>query len=163
MRTNPSSHNPVVQQLISLLTEGQAHATIEHILKDLPFEHAGIVPDGLPYSIWQLVEHIRIAQWDILEFSRDAKHQSPKWPDEYWPAETAPTDEQTWHYAIAMIKRDRDTFISLLTEPNVDLYTPFEHGSGQNLFREALLIADHNSYHLGQLVILRRLLQDWQQ
>ena len=159
-----SQHNPdnaLRQQLVALINGGNAHATFEDVLADLTFEHTGIKPANLPYSIWQLVEHIRIAQWDILEFSKNAEHQSPKWPDEYWPADAAPADEQAWKQSIQQTLADRDAFIALINNPAADLYTPFKHGNGQNLLREALLIADHASYHLGQIIIIRRLLNNW--
>jgi len=151
----------VIEQLNPLLKGGNAHQPFEAAVKDLPASLWGVKPDNLPYSIWQLVEHIRIVQWDILEFSRDPNHQSPAWPEGYWPKETAPADEAAWEQALTQIKADKDAFMALLSAPDVDLYTPFPHGDGQNLLREALLIADHTSYHTGEIILLRRLLNAW--
>lgn len=151
----------LVKTLEQLLAGGQAHATFDDAVKHLPAKLRGVVPEGMPYSIWQLVEHIRITQWDILEFSRDPKHQSPSWPEGYWPKETAPADEAAWKKCLAQIKSDLNEFIELLKDPDVDLYAPFPHGDGQHLLREALLIADHTSYHTGEIIVLRRLLGAW--
>ncbi|EHQ29963.1 DinB family protein [Mucilaginibacter paludis] len=157
------NHNDQItrKHLIDLIKGGNAHATLDDALSDLPTQLRGVIPDGLPYSIWQLAEHIRIAQWDILEFSKDQAHQSPKWPEGYWPKETAPQDDAAWHQTIDQIKKDTDSFIALLNDKNNDLYTPFPHGDGQTLLREALLIADHNSYHTAEIIVIRRLLGAW--
>lgn len=148
-------------ELTELINRGNAHASFEQVVKNIPFEHLGIKPNGLPYSIWRLVEHIRITQWDILEFCQNTNYKPIKWPDDYWPATDAPANEKEWDDCIAKIKADRAAFLELLNAPNADLYTAFAHGEGQNLLREALLIADHNSHHVGQVIILRRLLNDW--
>ena len=161
MTTVRNHDKEIVKTLEQFLTGGHAHATFEDAVKGLPAALRGEVPAGIPYSIWQLVEHIRITQWDILEFSRDAKHISPKWPEGYWPEETAPADEAAWKHSLAQIRSDLKTFVALLNAPDVDLYQPFEHGDGQHLFREALLIADHTSYHTGEIIVLRRLLNAW--
>ncbi|MBW8687463.1 DinB family protein [Chitinophaga rhizophila] len=161
MATDRTHDKEVIKTLEQLLTKGNAHATFDDAVKDLPADKRGIVPEGVPYSIWQLVEHIRITQWDILEFSRDAKHTSPQWPEGYWPKETAPADDATWKNSLAQIKSDLQEFIALLKAPDADLYTPFAHGDGQHLFREALLIADHTSYHTGEIIVIRRLLKAW--
>ncbi|MCX6218846.1 DinB family protein [Spirosoma sp.] len=154
-------NSAVRKQLISLLTGSNAHQSFDDAVNDLPAGLRGIKPDKLPYTIWQLVDHIRIAQWDILEFSRDATHQSPPWPSGYWTQEPAPDDEAAWQQALAQIQQDRDAFVELLNDPERDLYVPFEHGDGQNLLREALLIADHTAYHVGEIIIIRRLLGVW--
>lgn len=151
----------LVKTLEQLLAGGHAHATFDDAVKHLPAKLRGVVPEGMPYSIWQLVEHIRITQWDILEFSRDPEHKSPSWPEGYWPKETAPADEAAWKNCLAHIKSDLKEFIDLLKDPDVDLYAPFPHGDGQHLLREALLIADHTSYHTGEIIVLRRLLGAW--
>lgn len=148
-------------QLIRLLTSDEAHQSFESAVDELPADLRRIRPDKLPYSIWQLVDHIRIAQWDILEFSRDATHQSPPWPDGYWSSSVAPPDEAAWQQALDQIRQDRDAFIALLNDPQRDLFAPFPHGEGQTLLREALLIVDHTAYHVGQIVLLRRMLNDW--
>jgi hypothetical protein len=154
-------NSAVRKQLISLLTDSNAHQSFDDAVKDLPAELRGVKPDNLPYSIWQLVDHIRIVQWDILEFSRDPSHQSPPWPAGYWSKEIAPPDEGAWQQALDQIRQDRDAFIALLNDPKQDLYGPFAHGNGQNLLREAILIGDHNAYHIGEIIIVRRLLNAW--
>ncbi|GAB3510749.1 DinB family protein [Spirosoma knui] len=151
----------VREQLIQFLTGSNAHQSLDGALNDLPASLRGVKPDKLPYSIWQLVDHIRIAQWDILEFSRDANHQSPPWPEGYWSREAAPADEAAWEQALQQIKQDRGAFIALLNDPERDLYIPFAHGDGQNLLREALLIGDHTAYHVGEIILIRRLLGAW--
>lgn len=151
----------VVKALKELLSGGHAHVSFEDAVKQLPANLQGVVPENMPYSIWQLVEHIRITQSDILEFSRDPEYQSPDWPAGYWPKETAPADATAWKHSLEQIRQDRNAFISLLEAPDADLYTPFPHGDGQHLLREAMLIADHTSYHTGEIVVIRRLLNAW--
>lgn len=154
-------NDTVRKQLIELLTSNNAHQSFDDAIRDLPADLRGVRPDHIPYSIWQLVEHIRIAQWDILEFSRDSSHQSPSWPSGYWPKEEIPAHEQDWENTLHQIRQDREAFIALLSNPEQDLYAPFPHGDGQNLLREALLIADHTAYHVGEIIIIRRLLGAW--
>jgi uncharacterized damage-inducible protein DinB len=151
------------KQLVALLDGGQAHATLADAVKDFPAKLRGAVPDGLPYSAWQLVEHIRISQKDILEFSAPPSggYQEKPWPEAYWPKEAEPPNTEAWDRSLAAIKADRAKFEALITKKNADLAKPFLWGTGQNLLREALLIADHNAYHVGQLVLLRRLLGAW--
>jgi hypothetical protein len=151
----------LVKTLEQLLTGGHAHVTFEDAIKDLPAQLRDRAPEGIPYTIWQLVEHIRITQWDILEFSRDAKHTSPQWPEGYWPKEKGPANEAAWKNSLAQIRSDLKEFIGLLKDPAADLYAPFAHGDGQHLLREALLIADHTSYHTGEIIVIRRLLGAW--
>lgn len=152
---------PLIHQLTELLTQGNAHVTFEESIKGLPAEQRGLKPHKMPYSIWQLVEHIRIAQWDILKFSEGPDHQSPKWPDEYWPEADSPSSEAAWKHSLQQIQADKQAFIQLLQARKDKLLEPFTYGNGQNLFREALLIADHTSYHTGQIILLRRLLGSW--
>ncbi len=149
----------LLTELEQLLRGGTAHAHLNDALKGLPAEQRGEKPYGLPYSIWQLVEHIRIAQWDMLEFSKDASHQSPKWPDEYWPEEAAPKDEEAWNQSLQQIEQDLKEMIELVKAG--DLYAPIPHGTGQNLLREALQVADHTAYHNAEIILLRRLLGSW--
>lgn len=151
----------VREQLVALLTGSNAHQSFEDAVYDLPAPLRGVTPDKLPYSIWQLVDHIRIAQWDILEFSRNPAYESPAWPTGYWTPDAAPAGEAAWQQALAQIEQDRDAFVALLHDPDRDLYAPFAHGNGQNLLREALLIADHTAYHVGEIIIIRRLLGAW--
>ncbi|MDB5246523.1 MAG: transporter [Segetibacter sp.] len=156
-----ANNEVVIEQLVAMITQGNAHVTFDQAVENIPFEKTGIKTNNLPYSLWQLVEHIRITQEDILRFSTDPDYTAPVWPDDYWPPENAPASKGEWQNALQQIKKDRDEFIRLLTDENTDLYAPFAHGQGQNLLREALLIADHSSYHTGQAILLRRLLNDW--
>lgn len=153
----------LVKQLLALLQGGQAHAGFEAAVKDFPVELRGVVVDKLPYSAWQILEHIRFTQRDILDFSAPPTggYQHHAWPDAYWPKSAEPPTAHAWDHAIVEIRADRAKFEALLTKPNVDLYKPFMWGDGQNLLREALLIADHTAYHLGELIVLRRLLGCW--
>jgi hypothetical protein len=151
------------KQLAALLDGGQAHAKFEDAVADFPVELRGVVPEGLPYSAWQILEHIRIAQKDILNFSAPPTggYHALKWPEEYWPKQTAPASNQAWDQAVAEVLGDRAKFKALIARPEADLAKPFLWGTGQNLLREALLIADHNAYHVGELIVLRRLLGAW--
>lgn len=149
------------EQLLALLTGGHAHADFEAAIKGLPGDLRGKTPKGAEHSPWQLLEHLRIAQWDILEFSRDAKHKSPKWPEEYWPAKPQPPDEKAWDKSVRAFRRDRKAMCKLVADPATDLYAPIPHGDGQTILREAMLAADHNAYHTGQLILVRRLLGAW--
>lgn len=153
-------HKILITELIKLLEGGTAHASFDDAVEGLAPEMRGVVPDQLAYSIWQLVEHIRIAQWDMLEFSKKEAHTSPPWPDGYWVAETEPENEEDWESSIQRITDDRDEFIALLK--NGDIYNTIPHGNGQSILREALQIADHNAYHTAQIILIRRLLGDWE-
>lgn len=156
------SHDESLRKhLVSLLTEANAHATFDDAVKDLPTALRGKVPKGAEHSPWQLLEHLRIAQWDILEFSRDAKHKSPDWPSGYWPGAPEPPDEKAWDKSVRAFRKDLTAMCDLIADPATDLYGKIPHGDGQTILREALLIADHNAYHVGQLVLVRRLLGAW--
>lgn len=150
------------EQLVALMTGGNAHADFEDAVRGLPVDLRGKRPNGSPHSPWELVEHMRIAQWDILEFSRDAKHKSPEWPSGYWPASPVPPDESAWDKSIRGFRRDLKAMGALVTDSATDLYAKIPHGDGQNILREALLVADHNAYHVGQLILTRKLLGAWQ-
>lgn len=156
-------NDPVREQVIKLLQGGQAHVTFDDVIKDFPARLRGIKPDGAPHTPWQLLEHMRIAQWDILEFSRNAKHVSPAWPQGYWPKTEKPANDAVWKKSIASIKKDLLSIQKLVENPKTDLYAKIPHGTGQNILREALLVADHNAYHIGQLLLLRRLLGAWKE
>jgi hypothetical protein len=144
------------RHLVELLTGGNAHADFDQAVEGIPAELRGKTPKGAEHSPWQLLEHLRIAQWDILEFTRNSKHVSPKWPEGYWPASEAPMNEKAWKASMAAFKRDLRTMEQLIANRRVDLYARIPWGEGQTILREALLVADHNSYHLGQLVMLRK-------
>lgn len=151
----------VISELEALLEQGNAHATFENAVKGIPQKLLGVVPKDAAHSLWQLIEHIRITQWDILEFSKGPDHQSPSWPDDYWPKNPAPPDAHSLKKTLDQISADRKEFIQLLHAAGPAIYTPFPHGDGQSLFREALVLADHNSYHTGEIILLRRILGDW--
>jgi hypothetical protein len=150
------------EHVLDLLKGGHAHASFDDAVAGLPEELRGKTVPGLPYSAWQLLEHLRISQWDILEFSRDSKHVSPDWPKGYWPSSAAPPDDGAWGKSVAAFKSDHQEMMKLVQDPRVDLHAKIPHGTGQTILREALLVADHNSYHIGQLVMLRRLLGVWE-
>ncbi|MDB5132811.1 MAG: transporter [Mucilaginibacter sp.] len=152
-------HKILIDELKKLLLGGNAHVTLKDALKGLPPELRGIKPPKMPYSIWQLTEHIRIAQWDMLQFCKEANHKSPKWPDEYWPAQNAPNNDSAWNESLKQIDADMDEFIELIKR--ADLYKNIPHGQGQNVLLEALQIADHNAYHIGEIIALRRMMDDW--
>ena len=143
-------------QLKSALTGGESHITFDEALKDFPEELWGVRPEGAPHTAWELLEHMRIAQHDILEFSRDPKHQSPDFPEGYWPETTAPPDARARQTSVKAFRRDLEELEQLIDKG--DLFAPLQHGTGQTLLREALLVANHNSYELGQLVFLKRML-----
>ena len=149
------------EHLVEVLTAGHAHATFEQAVKDLPVELRGKVPKGAEHSPWQLLEHLRIAQWDILEFSRNANYKEMKWPDDYWPKEKVPADEKAWDKSVRAFKKDLKQFVALVEDPKTDLFAKIPHGDGQTILREALLAADHNAYHIGQLVLVRKILGAW--
>ncbi len=146
------------KQLVDAIRGHQAHIEFSAAVNDFPPELQGAKPAGAPHSAWQLLEHLRIAQSDILEFSRDSKHKSPDWPEGYWPKTEAPPDPKAWAHSVAAFERDMRELMALVSDPNNDLFRSFPHGDGQTLMREALLVASHNSYHLGQLVFLKKIL-----
>jgi hypothetical protein len=149
------------KQLISLLTENNAHAGFEDAVKDMPVKLRGQVPKGAEHSPWQLLEHLRIAQWDILDFSRNPKYKEMKWPDDYWPKSPEPPDEKSWDHSVHSFRHDLKELCDLVSDKSTDLFAKIPHGDGQTILREALLTADHNAYHVGQLVLVRRLLGAW--
>ena len=149
------------RHLLALLRGGLAHVTFDDAVTSFPLDRIGIRPEGAPHSAWELLEHMRIAQNDILLFSKSAKHVSPQWPEGYWPPAEAPKRKSQWGESVKAFRADLAAFERLLFNPRKDLYEPFPWGEGQTLLREALLIADHNAYHLGQLVLVRRLLSVW--
>jgi hypothetical protein len=144
-----------------LLGDGHAHTTFDDAISGFPADARGKKVRGLPYTAWMLVEHLRIAQWDIVEFSRNSKHVSPEWPKGYWPQEVAPASDAAWHMSRRAFRADLKAMQQLVSDPKTDLYAPIPWGQGQTILREALLVADHNSYHIGQIVLLRRLLGSW--
>ena len=154
------TQDPVREQVLYLLKGGGAHVPFDDVINDFPARLRGEKPAGVPHSAWELLEHMRTAQWDILEFSRDPDHVSPEWPKEYWPKSSKPSPA-AWNASIASFKKDLKAMIALVENPKTDLNARIAHGTGQTILREALLVADHNAYHLGQLVLVRRLLGNW--
>jgi hypothetical protein len=154
-----NDHEILIDEVVHLLQGGNAHADIKKALQNLPKALRSVKPDKLPYSIWQLLEHIRIAQWDMLEFCKDGSHQSPEWPDGYWPKETGPESDETWEKSVKQIDQDLDELINLVKTGN--LFTKIPHGDGQNILREALQVADHTAYHIAEIIVIRRLLDAW--
>lgn len=144
------------EQLRTLLDWGQAHLTFDDAVKDFPPALRGVRPPGAPHSAWELVEHLRLGLWDIVEFSRDAKHVSPPWPSGYWPESPAPPDAAAWDASVEAYRRHLRELAELVD--TADLFAPIAHGTGQTILREAVLAADHNAYHVGQLVLVRRIL-----
>jgi hypothetical protein len=149
------------EQLVELLKGGGAHVDFMGAVEAFPAAKRGTYAQGLPHTGWQLLEHLRIAQWDILEFSRNAKHVSPDFPEGYWPTTPAPRDEEQWLDSMAAFRRDLREMIRLVQNPRTDLCAKIPHGDGQTVLREALVLADHNSYHIAQIVDLRRALGSW--
>jgi len=144
-----------------LLQSDHAHVDFDAAVKDFPSALRGTRPKGFPHSPWEILEHLRLAQWDILEFSRDPKHVSPKFPEGYWPSSPTPPHESAWENSADDIRAELKAMIKLVENESTDLFSKIPHGDGQTILREALVFADHNSYHLGQLVLLRRLLGAW--
>jgi hypothetical protein len=149
------------KHLDGLLREGHAHAGFDSAIRGLPAKARGKIAKGVPYTAWQLLEHMRLAQWDILEFSRDPRHVSPDFPSGYWPKKKAPPSAAAWARSVRTFRADLRAMARLVANPRIDLFARIPHGQGQTVLREALLVADHNAYHLGQLVMLRRLLGEW--
>jgi hypothetical protein len=156
-----ASDAAVRQHLVDLLKGGSAHVNFEDAIAGFPAQKRGTFAQGLPHTGWQLLEHARIAQWDILEFSRNAKHVSPGFPDGYWPKTPGPPSEAEWQNSVAAFQRDLREMVDLVKNPRTDLCAKISHGDGQTVLREALVLADHNAYHLGQMVDLRRALGNW--
>ena len=149
-------------ELDRLLAGKGAHADFDAAVADFPRALQGVKPQGVSaHTAWELLEHLRIAQWDMLEFSRDPKHVSPAWPAGYWPKNAEPASAEDWDRSVKAFQRDLAAMRKLVSDPKSDLFTPFAHGEGQTLLREAMQMADHNAYHVGELIYLRRLLGAW--
>ena len=147
--------------LLALLTSENAHATFDATVKDLPADLRGKRPKGAPHSPWELLEHLRIAQWDIIEYALNPKHSSPDFPSGYWPKSPEPPDATAWDKSVAAFRSDLKKLAARIENPRTDLLAPIPHANNQSLLNKALLLADHNAYHIGQLVLVRRLLSSW--
>jgi|SRR6266851_3487103 len=155
VRNNDES---IRKHVLSLLRGGNAHISFDNFVADFPVDACGRKIEGLPYTAWQVLEHMRIAQWDILEFSRDASHKSPKFPKGYWPDPDEPGNAELWKNTVERFREDLKQMEELVADPSTDLFAKIPYGSGQTILREALLIADHNAYHLGALLVMSRML-----
>lgn len=151
----------VREQLLQLLSGGNAHMTFDQVVKDFPLEAINENPANVPYTPWQLLEHVRIAQWDILEFIRNPDHVSPDWPSGYWPGEEAQAGEDQWRQTIAEFRSDLDSLREIVRSPDADLTAPLPHAPAYNILREILVVSDHNAYHIGELGILRQVMGWW--
>ncbi len=161
MKSKGNSDRALREHLLYLLKGGGAHATFDQAIADFPVSLRGKKPGGQPHTAWRLLEHLRLAQRDILEFSRNRKHVSPEWPKGYWPQNDAPPSETAWDESIKAFRADLRAMQNLVEDPQNDLFAKIPWGDGQTLLREAMLVADHNAYHLGELVLIRRLLGAW--
>jgi DinB superfamily len=150
------------EHLRDLLTKENAHVMFDRAIADLPVEARGASHPSVPHTPWQLLEHMRIAQWDILQFCLDPAHVSPEWPRGYWPETDAPPDPDAWDRGVEAFRADLQAMIALVSDSETDLFARLPHGQGQTVLREALLVADHNAYHIGQLIVVRRLLGAWE-
>jgi|SRR5271155_914791 len=160
--TKKSNDQSLREHLIYLVEGGGAHAKFNDVVEDFPSNLRGTKPDNFPHTAWMLLEHLRLAQWDILEFSRNSKHVSPEWPKGYWPQIEAPPSDAAWSKSIQRFRRDLKYMQELVADPKTNLFAPIPWGDGQTILREALLVADHNAYHVAQLVDFRRLLGAWE-
>ena len=151
------------EQLLQLLNGRNAHLTFDDAVAGFPLEYINVRPPNVSYTPWHLVEHLRIAQWDILEFVRDPAHVSPKWPEGYWPAPDAQATPELWETSLAAFRADLGAVSDLVREPSVDLTADLPHAPGYTYLREVLLVADHNAYHVGEFAILRQIMGTWPQ
>jgi hypothetical protein len=150
------------QHVVKLLKGGDAHADFDTAIGNFPVSLRGKKPEHAEHSPWQVLEHLRIAQWDMIEFSRNPHHKSPEFPAGYWPRTQTPPDAEAWDKSAETFRKDLQALCDLVTDESTDLFAKIPHGEGQTILREALVAADHNSYHLGELVLLRRILGAWQ-
>lgn len=161
MKKTRNERESLRAHLLELLKGGHAHLDFEAVLKAWPPALQGKKPRGAAHSPWEVLEHMRIAQWDILEFTRNPKHVSPEFPAGYWPKTQAPPNKSAWKKSIEAFRSGLQAMTRIVQSESTDFFTPLPHGDGQTVLREALLVADHNAYHLGELLLLRRLLGAW--
>ena len=156
-----SSDDLIREHLKELLSWNSAHVEFDRVVRNVPPKMRGTCPAGVPYSLWQLLEHVRLAQHDILDFCTNPGYTSPSWPADFWPAESSPVEREDWQQSIAGYRRDRHSLVQLVTDPSIDPMEAIPHGDGQTYFREIILVADHTAYHLGEMVVVRRMLGIW--
>ncbi len=149
------------EQLIQVLTGRNAHFTFNDAVKDFPVDKINERPPNVPYTPWHLVEHLRIAQWDILEFTVNPDHVSPKWPEGYWPDRQATADADAWQASLTAFRSDLKAIVGIVLDPEIDLSSEIPHAPGYTYLREVLLVADHNAYHIGEFCILRQVMGTW--
>lgn len=155
------SEKTVRELLLEQLEGKNAHVDFDQAVQGLTYKQTGIKVERLPHTIWELIEHIRIAQADILEFCKNSDYEELDWPADYWPESHQPESEEELQASIKAIREGLEEMRDMIRNPENDLQTPLDHGDGQTLFREAMLIVDHNAYHIGQIVQIRRLLGSW--
>jgi DinB superfamily len=163
MATKDPHAKQLREHVLYLLDGGGAHTRFNDAVKNMPERSRSVKPDGLPHSAWMLLEHLRIAQRDILEFSRNSKHASPKWPEGYWPKTQAPPSPAAWNKSVQQFRKDLKAMQDLVANARTDLYARIPWGDGQTILRQALLLADHNAYHIAQLIDVRRLVGAWKE
>ena len=151
----------VREQLLFLLRGGNAHMSFDQAVADFPIERINSLPPNVSYTPWHLLEHIRIAQWDILEFTRDPDHVSPRWPEGYWPSPDEQADEVKWETTISDFRADLRALQDMVEDSSTDLYAPLGHATDYTVLREILLVADHNAYHIGEFAVLRQVMDTW--
>lgn len=157
-----NSDQALRDHVLYLLQMKGAHLNFDEAVADFPEQFINAFPPNVPYTPWHLVEHLRICQWDILEYTINPKHVSPEWPKGVWPARDAKADLAMWNHSIETFRRELQAMQDLVADPNTDLFTPIPHGyDGHTVLREALLLADHNAYHVGELAILRQIMGAW--
>jgi hypothetical protein len=161
-QTKPDERDAALRALLKKLLDWEdAHVNFDSAIDGLPAKLRGVKPDGLPYSIWQLVEHLRIVQYDILDFCINAGYEERAFPDEYWPKIVEPLSAKAWDDSIAELRSDREALAALADDPKLDLFAKIPHGSGQTYIREFVLVTDHTAYHVGEIVAIRRMLGAW--
>ena len=151
----------VREQLRTLLEGGNAHMTFDEAIANFPHEQMNTKPQNVPYTLWQLLEHIRMAQWDILEFIRNPQYVSPPWPEGYWPVESVQADEVAWEKTLVSFRADLQSLLIMVSDSEVNLYSPIPHGNGQNILREILVVADHSAYHISEFATFRQVMATW--
>jgi hypothetical protein len=157
-----SDDRAVREQLVNLLIKRQAHMSFEDAVKDFPQAHINTHPTNVEYTFWHLLEHLRITQWDILDYIRNPNYQSIAWPEEYWPTRDQQTDWDGWNASVKQFLEDRQTLVDIVKDPKTDLYTPIPHGwDGHNILREIYVVSAHNAYHIGEMGILRQVMDLW--
>jgi hypothetical protein len=153
--------NKLKQELTNYLDKPNTHRSLKDAAKDFPVEYINSRPDGISYSFWEMLEHIRISQFDMLDFMRNPGYKEMKWPDEYWPEKGSVADKKMWDESLKKFENDLKAIKEIVNEPSTDLYAVIAHGSGQTIFREILQIIDHNSYHTGEFILMRKAMEIW--